>query len=98
MAVTSELIKQFLLAIELAEIKLTPTSDPKQTYNGIVRYQASNGWHMSVFVDCDFWDYVDEIITDEGETVDFDALYEMGLIDYEPPKSVVEKVYGLSEV
>ncbi len=96
MAVTSELVKQFLLSIESGEIRLTPTSDPKQTYNGIVHYQASNGWHLSVFVDCDDWDYVETIITDDGETLDFNALDQMGLIDYEPSESAIKTVYGLN--
>jgi hypothetical protein len=47
---------------------------PQKVYAGNVPYQASNGWHITVFNDANEWDYVEEIRTQGGDTLDFDDL------------------------
>lgn len=70
---TSE-IWAFLLAIEAGEITLNPFLDPQQVYGGRVSYRASNGWEMTVFNDCNVWDYLEELITPDGYFIDYDDL------------------------
>jgi hypothetical protein len=51
-----------------------PKVTPQKVYAGNVPYQASNGWHITVFNDANEWDYVEEIRTQGGDTLDFDDL------------------------
>lgn len=60
-----------------------------------MRYHCSNGWQVTVFVDCEYWDYIDSVITNTGEAIDFDTLDAMGLSDYEPSEDVIQKIYQL---
>lgn len=95
MRTTKEAIKEFLVGIEQGLITLMPLTDPKFAYNSIMRYRCSNGWQIGVFVDCEYWDYIDSVITSTGEVIDFDALDAMGFSDYEPSECVIQKMYQL---
>ena len=53
---------------------------PQKVYAGDVPYQTSNGWHITVFNDANEWDYVEEIRTQGGDTLDFDDLDKTPLI------------------
>jgi hypothetical protein len=95
MSTTKEQINQFLAEIETGVITLMPMTDPKKAYHSIMGYRCSNGWQLTVFVDCDYWDYIDSITTDTGEEIGFDALDAMGFSDYEPSEAVIQKTYQL---
>lgn len=48
-------IWQFLQEIEAGTITLVPATEPQAVYAGNVVYQASNGWEIWVFNDCNAW-------------------------------------------
>jgi len=57
-----------------------------QQYNGDFDFHLSNGWTLTVFNDCDEWDYIARVSTPDGRTAGFDELDEMLLVQaYEPP-------------
>lgn len=62
-------INTFLREIADGKIMLTPTKDPQRVYAGNVFYDASNGWAVVLFNDCNAWDYVDCVIVN-GERTD----------------------------
>jgi hypothetical protein len=68
MKVTPDAVMEFLHAIERGEIKLTPERCPQDVYAGCVAYKASNGWILVIFNDCNEWDYVSEIVIEDGTT------------------------------
>ena len=72
--ITEKELLQFLKAIEEGAISLHPESDPQDIYAGNVTYTASNGWRITIFNDCNTWDYVDKVITADGRSVDFDSI------------------------
>jgi hypothetical protein len=72
--ITEKELLQFLKAIEEGAISLHPESEPQDIYAGNVTYTASNGWRITIFNDCNTWDYVDKVITADGRSVDFDSI------------------------
>lgn len=73
--------------IERKQIRLKPVRCPQSTYAGNVVYEASNGWTLRVFTDCNEWDYLDSVVLPNGVEYDF---WEEGLrttkwdAEYEP--------------
>src|SRR5579864_5008297 len=67
-------LMDFLRAIEEGSVSLRPEFDPQDIYAGNVPYAASNGWHITIFNDCNEWDYVDRVKTADGRSLDFDTI------------------------
>src|SRR3972149_8251374 len=36
-------------------------TSPQEAYSGNIEYLASNGWKVTIFNDCNEWDYIDSI-------------------------------------
>jgi hypothetical protein len=86
----------FLGLVETGEITIRAQDDPRKFYNGVIQYQASNGWTLAVFRDAGEWDYVDRITDGEREWRWWeacDSLDETPLQSYRPPADVIERVY-----
>jgi hypothetical protein len=80
---------EFLQAIERGEITLTPEEEPQEVYAGTVHYQASNGWRLAVFNDANEWDYLEEIVTADGRSLDYGDLDPFPRLDnYEPSDEI----------
>jgi hypothetical protein len=96
-SITENELLQFLKAIEEGAVSLHPESDPQDIYAGNVSYTASNGWRITIFNDCNTWDYVDEVITADGRSIDFDSIEnEMPTArEYLPADEVVWQRYGI---
>jgi len=87
---------QFLKAIEDGSVVLQADDDPQGVYAGNVSYAASNGWRMTVFNDCNEWDYVDRVQTADGRSLDFDAIESMPLAGaYDPSTEVAWSRYEI---
>jgi hypothetical protein len=87
-------VMTFLQAIERGDITLSSEEDPQMIYTGLVRYLASNGWSITVFNDCNEWDYVDTIDTTDGRTLDFDDMPK-SLKNYRPSDEVAWTRYRI---
>ena len=83
-------------AIEDGDI--TIEGDPG--FAGDVAYKASNGWTIVVFNDCNDWDYIASIKTDDGREIDFDELSASmpEIADYRPSEEVSVSRYGIGGV
>ncbi len=64
--VTEAEILAFLQAIEEGSVSLTPAWEPQDIYAGNVNYTASNGWTVTIFNDCNVWDYIERLRTADG--------------------------------
>lgn len=69
-------IWDFLLAIEGGAVTLSPHGDPQDIYSAAITYHGSNGWKIVIFNDCNQWDYIEEIVTDDGRRMDYDEIFE----------------------
>lgn len=49
----------------------------KAVYAGEVAY-AVGGWQVSVFNDCDSWDYIDSVEAPDGRTGEYEDWYDEG--------------------
>mgnify|MGYP001396175684 CR=1 FL=1 len=86
---TPDEVLAFLLQVESGTITLTTEREPQLIYAGQVRYQASNGWVVSIFNDCGSWDYVEEIVVKDDEVFSFaDIPSEHPLYAYEPSDEI----------
>lgn len=65
-------VHSLLAGILTGFVKVTPIEDPAEVYAGDVTYKCSNGWQLIIFNDCGGWDYVDHLVTPEGEKIDWD--------------------------
>ncbi len=91
----SEVI-EFLKAIADGSIRLSPEAEPQRIYAGDVSYVASNGWRITVFNDCNTWDYIDRVQASDGRAADFDALEEMpSVAAYNPTPEIAWTRYGI---
>lgn len=91
-----EKILNFLNQIEIGEIQITPTQNPRNIYAGNVIYKANNGWEITIFNDANEWDYIDNIKMSDEILIDFDALDKMIKVrNYEPKQTVVKEVYKI---
>ncbi|HEY2171599.1 MAG TPA: hypothetical protein VGJ30_18380 [Candidatus Angelobacter sp.] len=96
-SITEKELLQFLKAIEEGAIFLRPESDPQDIYAGNVTYTACNGWRITIFNDCNTWDYVDKVITADGRSVDFDSIdNDMPTArEYLPADEIAWEKYGI---
>lgn len=63
-----------LEAIGRGEITILPLDNWHDIYAGNVRYRTSNGWEITVFNDCDSWDYLDSLTAPDGRHVEYQDL------------------------
>ena len=96
-SITEKELLQFLKAIEEGAIFLLPESNPQDIYAGNVAYTASNGWRITIFNDCNTWDYVDKVITADGRSVGFDSIdNDMPTArEYLPADEIAWRRYGI---
>ncbi len=87
----------FLNKIESGEVTLTSKHEPQAVYAGHVTYHASNGWQIVIFNDCNEWDYIDSILTNDGRELDFDEIVDSmpQVYGYEPTNTVAWSAYGI---
>lgn len=50
---------------------------PITNFFGDVDYTISNGWTITIFVDGGEFDYVDNVVTDDGTVFDFDDIWKL---------------------
>ena len=97
MRITPEEIMEFLNDVESGKITLQTNQDPISEWCGDVRYQASNGWEITVYNDCCEWDYIDNIETDDGRKLDMNDVWEeedyQCVVEYDPADEVAERCY-----
>lgn len=73
---------------------------------GLTEYHLPNGWRFTVYVDADCWDYIEEVHTPEGRSLDFldisgGDISPLGmepmrrLYGYRPPREMCEAYWGL---
>lgn len=73
--ITEQEILDFLKAVETGEITVTPVGlQPQNVYCGDAVYDASNGWRIIVFNDCNTFDYIDRIEKPDGTFVDYQEI------------------------
>ena len=92
-------IWEFLRAIESGSVVLTPNEDPQVRYTGNITYQASNGWRIVIFNDCNEWDYIDEIVTSDGRRISYSVMCNWfpALGEYTPSDEIVWSKYGIDQ-
>jgi hypothetical protein len=96
--ITEEELLEFLKAIEEGTISLRPDECiPQDIYAGNVPYTASNGWRITIFNDCNEWDYVDHVIAPDGRELSFDEIDDLMLVarDYTPDSEIAWRRYGI---
>lgn len=88
---------EFLKAIEEETVSLQPESVPQDIYAGNVSYRASNGWQITIFNDCNEWDYVDQVVAADGRSLDFHEIENdmPSAREYMPDDEVAWKRYGI---
>jgi len=92
--ISEEELVSFLHQIEDGEVVLSSEENPGVVYAGLIEYAASNGWKISIFNDCNEWDYVDSIETNDGRAIDFDELPE-SIARYRPSHETSCQSYGI---
>lgn len=90
---TLDEVMMFLSSVEERNITLTSKSQPQEVYAGNVHYTASNGWAVVVFNDCNDWDYLDEVIAEDGRSWHWDGADPPSL--YKPSEKVSWEAYGI---
>lgn len=96
--ITEEELLEFLKAIEEGTIALQPEGCiPQDIYAGDVPYTASNGWRITIFNDCNEWDYVDRVIAADGRLLRFDDIDNFMDVarEYMPDDEVAWSRYGI---
>lgn len=97
MTISEKEIWNFLHAIEGGAIELTPAVEPQEVYSANVTYSASNGWKITVFNDCNQFDYIAEIVSVDGHRVTYDDFCETlpELEKYAPAPELAWSRYGI---
>jgi DNA-directed RNA polymerase subunit RPC12/RpoP len=89
-------VYSFLQQVESGDVVLTPLFPPQYIYAGHVRYEASNGWRITVFNDCNQWDLIDEVIASDGRKVQYHEIAEWPTLgNYYPTEQVCWERYGI---
>ncbi|GAL86847.1 hypothetical protein MYP_4077 [Sporocytophaga myxococcoides] len=89
-------IIDLLRKIETGELQVYPTEDPDEIYAGNVTYKVSNGWEIVVFNDANTWDYLDNVKTSDGRSINVDELDNYITIrNYVPPDEVAKNIYKI---
>ena len=96
--ITEGELLEFLKAIEEGTIPLQPEECiPQDIYAGNVPYRASNGWRITIFNDCNEWDYVDHVSAPDGRSLSFDEIEDLMAVarEYTPDTEVAWSRYGI---
>ena len=96
--IPEEELLEFLKAIEEGTISLQPEECiPQDIYAGHVPYTASNGWRITIFNDCNEWDYVEQVIARDGRALSFDEIDDLMSVarEYTPTDEVAWSRYGI---
>ena len=96
--ITEEELLAFLKAIEEGAISLEPEECiPQDIYAGNVPYRASNGWRITIFNDCNDWDYVERVIAPDGRSLSFDEIDDLMPVarEYTPESEAAWSRYGI---
>jgi hypothetical protein len=96
--ITEGELLEFLKAIEDGTIVLQPQECvPQDVYAGNVPYTASNGWQITIFNDCNDWDYVERVIAPDGRSLSFDEIDDLMSVarEYTPDSEVAWSRYGI---
>ena len=89
-------ILNILKEIEDGKLTLAYTKDPFEVYAGNVIYNISNGWQITIFNDSGYWDYIDNIKTDDGREINFDELDNIqSLRNYQPSEKTCLNIYKM---
>lgn len=95
---TEKEILEFLEKVETGEITLTPDFGciPQDVFAGDVPYEASNGWKITVFNDCNEWDYLDSL-QKGGQLLEYSALvrHYPQVAYYRPSDEIAWTRYGI---
>lgn len=87
-------ILKFLKDIDTGKVTLTSPLEPQYVYAGHVPYQASNGWKVVLFNDCNEWDYIDRIVMPDG-VVAYGELRESKIGDWAPNEDTLWRIWGI---
>ena len=95
--IQEEELLEFLKAIEEETVSLQPESIPQDIYAGNVSYKASNGWRITIFNDCNEWDYVEKVVAADGRSLGFHEIDDGMPIarEYMPDDEVAWNRYGI---
>jgi hypothetical protein len=90
-----------LLAIERGEVGLrqAPAADEFGRFTGDTEYETSNGWRLTVFIDCGEWDYLNSVTSPHGARADVDAI-DAAMPDsatYRPSRECAAAAWGVNE-
>jgi hypothetical protein len=87
-------IFDFLRKIENFEILLTCDREPQYVYCGVITYVATNGWEIRIFNDCNEWDYIESVKSNNGQSLYYDDMSD-SLGNYRTSEEIQWKAYGL---
>ncbi|HEY7403934.1 MAG TPA: hypothetical protein VIB39_10460 [Candidatus Angelobacter sp.] len=96
--ITEGELLEFLKAIEEGTIALQAEECiPQDIYAGHVPYRASNGWRITIFNDCNEWDYMEHVITPDDRSLSFDEIDDLMSVarEYTPDVEVAWRRYGI---
>jgi hypothetical protein len=98
--IPEEELLHFLKAIEDGMVLLQPEEpefSPQYIYAGNVSYKASNGWRITIFNDCNEWDYVDKVMAADGRSLSFDNIENdmPAAREYMPSDEIAWSRYGI---
>lgn len=86
---TEREVLDVLHAVERGEVTFPPkdVALARVQYTGLLRFQLSNGWILTVFNDCREWDYLEQVETPDGRVLTYDELFDRmpELEAYKPP-------------
>lgn len=88
----------FLHAIDRGEVTVKVVGRSwNEVYAGNVEYEASNGWRLTVFNDCDDWDYIDLVKAPDGREMTWDYIFEhcREIKNWFPSRDVAAQFFGV---
>lgn len=86
-------VQAFLDNIACGDVALSATGGRSSWYDGIMVYDADNGWQIAIFWDASDWDYVEWVKTDDGRVLLWGDMSDE-LQNYRPDPAVVSEAYG----
>lgn len=96
MSISEKEILDVLEKIETGKLNLEKVDNQGDIYSGNIVFDISNGWEITIFKDANNWDYIDNIKTHKGESIDFEILEGLTEIkNYYPPKEVCLNIYKM---
>lgn len=95
---TEKFIMVMLSDIEEGKLKLEPQFDVSEYKCGSESYKVSNGYTLVVFFDCEEFDYIESIISPDGEELDIWIDYDKykNVIQYRPNHDVSNRIYHIN--